>query len=77
MISKCIKNTMCGVSGLRKGRLALLCLIMFSVSPAVALAQTPMDRSGSKGWFVWLIALGVVLAAVASAFLNPKRSHLD
>lgn len=30
-----------------------------------------------KGIVQWLVALGLVILICASAFLNPKRTHLD
>lgn len=42
-----------------------------------ASAQTPATVPGEdSGYLQWAIAVGLSLVVCATAFLNPKRSHL-
>ena len=51
-------------------------LVLATVSPA--LAQQEAKMPGEDNYLLtWGIAFGVVLVVCATAFINPKRSHLD
>ena len=53
-------------------------LAMMLMFPAITLAQKPATVAKPEGtsFLPWLISLGILVVVGATAFLNPKRSHL-
>ena len=47
------------------------------VGSTTALAQNVCKFTEGRGAFPWLITVGLLLLIAVSAFLNPKRSHMD
>lgn len=61
----------------KKNSVGFIAVTCFLAATTSALAQSPARLPGEdKGWVQWLIALGILVLISASAFLNPKRSHL-
>jgi len=47
------------------------------MSASTVLAQKPAGLAKDEGGVIpWLIAGGIVILVCATAFINPKRSHL-
>lgn len=60
---------------LRTVRLAGL---LFCLSSGAVFAQKPVKPPETEGGVLpWVIALGLMVVIGVSAFLNPKRSHLN
>lgn len=56
----------------------LAAVVTVHAATSEALAQkvaTPTDEDG--GMLSWLIAAGIIVVVCLSAFINPKRSHLN
>lgn len=59
----------------RAGAMPLATVLLFS---STVVGQEPGQLPNTdKGIVQWLVALGLVILICASAFLNPKRTHLD
>ena len=50
-------------------------LTAFHLFAAQAWAQKPTKPPDESATLQWVIALGVMVVASISAFMNPKRSH--
>lgn len=53
-----------------------LCGSFFVSSVAWAQKVGSLAKNEGSGILPWAIALGVIIVAAATAFINPKRSHL-
>lgn len=57
---------------------ATIALTSFVVSTSTAWAQKPSKPPGDDSVTMqWTIAIGLMVVIGVSAFLNPKRSHLN
>ena len=57
---------------------AMVTLTCFVASSSAAWAQKPMKPPGDDSVTMqWTIAIGLIVVIGVSAFLNPKRSHLN
>jgi len=68
------------MSRINPSRLGTACLtgLIFCVSSAATYAQKPTKApEGESVTLQWAIALGLMVIIGISAFLNPKRSHLN
>lgn len=55
----------------------LVAVFLLTVWPQLLWAQEPGALpKEDKGIVQWVVAVGLILLICASAFLNPKRSHL-
>ena len=69
------------MKGLRTTSRRWFCLLVAGlalVSASPAFAQQPARLSGEESVTLqWVIAFGIMIVIGVSAFLNPKRSHLN
>ncbi len=62
----------------RRVSAAAASLVVFLASTSTAWAQKPIKPPGDDSVTMqWTIAIGLVVVIGVSAFLNPKRSHLN
>lgn len=53
-------------------------VVVFALSASTAWAQRPTKPPGDDSVTMqWSIAIGLMVVICVSAFINPKRSHLD
>lgn len=58
--------------------MAGLAVSFFTVGASTVHAQAPARLSGDESVTLqWVIAFGLIVVIAVSAFLNPKRSHLN
>jgi hypothetical protein len=58
--------------------MVMLTVFFVDLCGAWAFAQEPAKLpKDDKGILQWVIALGLAIVVLVSAFMNPKRSHLD
>jgi len=69
----------CNITGVRTGvgRLMARGAAVVHVASTAAWAQEPCAFTEGNGAFPWLITAGLLLLIAVSAFLNPKRTHMD
>ena len=64
-------------NGWRAGKLAVLAALLMHTLASSAWAQKLVKAPEDEGGVIqWIVTAGVVIVIGASAFLNPKRSHL-
>ena len=68
----------CGWTGVRYRRPAVVAMLAVHMLAVSARAQqTGNLPEEESGLLQWCIAAGIVLVICITAFLNPKRSHLN